>query len=63
MAPATTRPIPGRHAGTPRMPNSAGAHVRFVDVPGEGHTLLRRSAWWNRFATESVLEVLGRPAT
>ncbi len=41
----------------------AGAHVRFVDVPGEGHALLRRAAWWNRFAAESVLDVLGRPTS
>ena len=41
----------------------AGADVRFVEVPGEGHALLRRPGWWNRFAAESVLDVLGRPAT
>lgn len=32
--------------------------VRYVDVPGEGHALLRKPGWWNRFATESVLELL-----
>lgn len=36
----------------------AGAEVRFVEVPGEGHALLRKPGWWNRFATESVIEVL-----
>lgn len=34
------------------------AEVRHVDVPGEGHALLRKAAWWNEFAAEGALEIL-----
>lgn len=37
--------------------------VRYVEVSGDGHSLLRRPQWWNRFAAESVLDVLGVPGS
>lgn len=34
------------------------ASVRHVDVPGEGHALLRRPSWWNEFAADAVRDLL-----
>ena len=34
------------------------SEVRCVDVPGEGHALLRKPGWWNEFAADSAREVL-----
>jgi pimeloyl-ACP methyl ester carboxylesterase len=37
--------------------------VRFVDVRGDGHGMLRRAGSWNRLISAAVLEMLRSPAT
>ena len=39
----------------------AGADARFVLVPGEGHAMLRRSAYWSGLVLDFVRRRLDRP--
>lgn len=39
----------------------AGANAHHVLVPGEGHALLRRPRWWNRFILQSARGMLDPP--
>lgn len=53
----TTEPDASRRYAA--QARSVARRVVHIDVPGEGHALLRRPATWNRIVVESVLGTLG----
>ena len=55
----TTEPAASRRYA--EQAEGIARRVTHIDVPGEGHALLRRPATWNRIVVESVLEILGAP--
>lgn len=52
----TTDPRSSREYAT--AARRRATEVSYVEVPGEGHALLRKPGWWNRFAATSVLDLL-----
>jgi dienelactone hydrolase len=38
---------------------AAGADVRYEEVPGDGHAMLRRAAHWHALTAAAVTEILG----